>query len=124
MYHFVWADQREKQGYKSDVSLRGGIQIICALENDATLYRHNKATIDCGFEFVNNIESVTLNLVTKCFLTREPLLIVGLNLLMMLSLNLNFVINCFLMGAWFIIEFEDHSPAGPKDYIYSVACEV
>ena len=22
MYHFVWADQREKQGYKSDVSLK------------------------------------------------------------------------------------------------------
>ena len=85
MYHFVWADQREKQGYKSDVSLKGGIQIICTLENDATLYRHNKTTIDCRFEFVN-IESITLNLVTKCFVTREPLLIVDLNLLMILSL--------------------------------------
>ena len=29
MYHFVWADQREKQGYKSDVSLKRGIQISC-----------------------------------------------------------------------------------------------
>ena len=38
MYHFVWADQREKQGYKCDVSLKGGIQMICTLENDATLY--------------------------------------------------------------------------------------
>ena len=38
MYHFVWADQREKQGYKCDVSLKRGIQIICTLENDATLY--------------------------------------------------------------------------------------
>ena len=85
MYHFVWADQREKQGYKCNVSLKGGMQIICTLENDATLYRHNKTTIDCGFEFVN-IESINLNLVTKCFLTGEPLLIVGLNLLMMLSL--------------------------------------
>ena len=55
MYHFVWADQREKQGYKCDVSLKGGIQIICTLGNDATLY------ID----------------------TTKPLLIVGLNLLML-----------------------------------------
>ena len=61
MYHFVWAGQGEKQGYKSNVSLKGGIQIICTLENDATLYnyRHNKTTIDCGFEFVNNIKSIT-----------------------------------------------------------------
>ena len=43
-------------------------------------------TIDCGVEFVNNIETINLNLVTKCFLTEEPLLIVGLNLLMILSL--------------------------------------
>ena len=57
MYHFMWVDQREKQGYKCDVSLKRGIQIIYTLENDATLYRHNKATIDCGFEFVNNVES-------------------------------------------------------------------
>ena len=42
-----------KQGYKCDVSLKGGIQIMCTLGNDATLY------ID----------------ITK------PLLIVGLNLL-------------------------------------------
>ena len=28
-------------------------------------------------------ESITLNLVTKCFLTREPLLIMGLNLLIL-----------------------------------------
>ena len=63
MYHFVWVHQREKQGYKCDVSLRGGIQIICTLENDATLYRHNKTTIDCGFEFVDNIQSINFNLV-------------------------------------------------------------
>ena len=37
MYHFVWADHREKQGYKCDVSLKRGIQIICTLEDDATL---------------------------------------------------------------------------------------
>ena len=58
MCHFAWADQREKQEYKYDVSLKGGIQIICNLENDATLY------ID----------------------TTKPLLIVGLNLLIILSL--------------------------------------
>ena len=58
IYHFAWADQREKQGYKCDVSLKGGIQIICTLENDATLY--------IG--------------------TTNPLLIVGFNLLIILSL--------------------------------------
>ena len=44
MYHFLCVDQREKQGYKSDVSLKRGTQIICTLENDAmhSLYRHNK----------------------------------------------------------------------------------
>ena len=52
MYCFVWADQREKQGYNCDVSLKRRIQIICILENDASLY------ID----------------------TTKPLLIVGLNL--------------------------------------------
>ena len=57
MYHFAWADQREKQGYKCDVSLKRGIQIICILENDATLY--------IG--------------------TTKRLLIVGLNLLIILS---------------------------------------
>ena len=50
------------------------------------LYRHSKSTIDCGFEFVDNIESINLNLVTKCFFTRKPLLIVGLHLLIILSL--------------------------------------
>ena len=58
MYHFVWVDQRVKQGYKCDVSLKRGIQIICTLENDATLYI-----------------GIT-----------NPLLIVGLNLLIILSL--------------------------------------
>ena len=57
MYHFVWEDQGEGQGCKCDVSLRGGIQIICSLENDATVY--------IG--------------------TTNPLLIVGLNLLMILN---------------------------------------
>ena len=74
MYHFVWADQREKQGYKYDVSLKRGIQMICTLENDANIY------ID----------------------TIKPLLIVGSNLLIILSLNLNLVIKCFLMGMGFL----------------------
>ena len=64
------------------------------------------ATIDGGFAFVNNIE----------------------------SLNLNFIAGCFLVGVGFL----GHGPGGmvtkslnqlsqtaqPKDYIYSVACEV
>ena len=85
MYHFAWADQRENQECKCDVSLKRGIQIICTLESDVTLYIDTtKPPIDCGFEFVN-IESINLNLVTKCFLMGEPLLIVVLNLLMILS---------------------------------------
>ena len=62
MYHFVWADQREKQGYECDVFLKGGIQIICNLENDTTLY--------IG--------------------TTDPLLIVGLNLLIILVYKFEF----------------------------------
>ena len=59
------------------------------------------ATIDSGFAFVNNIE----------------------------SLNLNFITGCFLVGVGFL----GHGGRGmvpkslrqlPKDYIYSVACEV
>ena len=62
MYHFVWVDQREKRGYKCDVqvSLKRGMQMICTLENDATFY--------IG--------------------TINPLLIVGLNLLIILSLHI------------------------------------
>ena len=60
----------------------------------------HKSTIGRGFEFVDNIESINLNLVTKCFLTRKPLLIVGLCLLAFVnnieSLNLN--AGCFLVG--------------------------
>ena len=86
MYHLVWADQREKQGYKCDVSLKGGIQIICTLENDATLYIDTtKLQLIVGLNLLI-ILSLTLNLVTKCFLTREPLLIMGLKLLMIFSL--------------------------------------
>ena len=86
MYHFVWVDQKERQGYKCDVSLKGGIQIICTLENDATLYIDiTKLLLIVGLNLLI-ILSLTLNLVTECFLTREPLLIMGLKLLMILSL--------------------------------------
>ena len=33
MYHFAWADQREKQGCKSDVSLKRGTQLVVSWEN-------------------------------------------------------------------------------------------
>ena len=55
MYHFVWADQREKQGYKCDVSLKKRDTNNLYPGNDATIY------ID----------------------TTKPLLIVGLNLLIL-----------------------------------------
>ena len=32
MYHFAWVDQREKQGYKSDVSLKAGIHLFISWE--------------------------------------------------------------------------------------------
>ena len=37
MYHFAWVDQREKQEYQSDVSLKRGIQISCTLGNNNSL---------------------------------------------------------------------------------------
>ena len=32
------------------------------------MFLYKNATIDCGFEFINNIESINLNLVAGCFL--------------------------------------------------------
>ena len=49
------------------------IQSICIYNILYNISYH----IDCGFEFVDNIESINLNLVTKCFLTGGPLLIMG-----------------------------------------------
>ena len=80
MYHFVWADQREKQGYRSDVSLGGGMQMICTLGNDATLYMDTVGLLLIVGLNLLMILSLTLNLVTKCLLTREPLLTMGLKL--------------------------------------------
>ena len=34
MYHFAWVDQKVKWGYKSDVSLKRGIQLVVTWEND------------------------------------------------------------------------------------------
>ena len=31
------------------------------------MFPYKRATIDCGFEFVNDIESINLNFVIKCF---------------------------------------------------------
>jgi len=36
MYHFAWADQREKQGYKSNVSLKRRIQLVKGMHIIAT----------------------------------------------------------------------------------------
>ena len=42
MYHFAWADQREKQGYKSDVLqiklYPGKINLWCKPATDVTAY--------------------------------------------------------------------------------------
>ena len=63
------------------------------------MFPYKRATIDCGFEFVNNIESINLNLVIKCFLA-------GMG---------------FLSHGGVV---PSSRSAEPKDYIYSVACEV
>ena len=73
MYHFVWEDQREKQGYKCDVSLKRGIQIIFTLENDATLH-------------IDTTKSLLVVGATLCIDTTKSLMVVGLNLLIILSL--------------------------------------
>ena len=86
MYQFAWADQREKQGYICDVSLNRGIQIICSLEIDDTLYIGTTNPLLIVSLNLLIILSLYINLNTKCFLTRKPLLIVGLHLLIILSL--------------------------------------
>ena len=40
-YHFAWADQREKQGYKSDVSLKAGIHLFVFWENIPLILTYN-----------------------------------------------------------------------------------
>ena len=68
MYHFAWADQREKQGYKSDVSLKRGIQINCTL---------GKQNFDPNLQVMPLFSYID---------TTKPLLIVGLNFLIILRL--------------------------------------
>ena len=55
MYHFVWVDQRERQGYRSGMSLGGDADKLYPGKWCHSSYRHNGAIIDCGFEFVNNM---------------------------------------------------------------------
>ena len=71
---------------------------------------YKRATTDCGFEFVNDVESIYLSFVIKCFL-------VGVEFL--------------AHGAWGCglqvtskITVQLSQTAEPKDYIYSVACKV
>ena len=49
MYHFAWADQREKQGYKSDVSLKAGIQLVVSWETSCIL---GKYTLDLNLQLM------------------------------------------------------------------------
>ena len=61
-----------------------------------SLYRHNKATIDCGFEFVDNIESINLNLLNVSL--QEATIDCGFAFVNNIeSLNLNFIVGCFLV---------------------------
>ena len=52
------------------------------------MFPYKRATIDYGFEFINDIESI----------------------------NLNSVIECFLVGVWFITDLENGSPAVPNSW--------
>ena len=70
------------------------------------MFPYKRATIDCGFEFVNDIQSINLNLVFRCFLLGVGFLGHG------------------GPGVCFVTDLENGSPAEPKDYIYSIACEV
>ena len=70
------------------------------------MFPYRRATIDCGFEFVNDMKSIDFSFVIKCFLMGVGFLSHG------------------GLGVWFITGLENGSPAEPKDYIYSVACEV
>ena len=60
------------------------------------MFPYKRTTIDYGFEFVNSIQSINLNFVIKCFL-------VGVGLL-----------GCGCLGAWFIADLENGSPAVPN----------
>ena len=60
------------------------------------MFPYRRATIDCGFDFVNDIESINLSFVIKCFLMWVGFLGHG------------------SLGVWFIINLQNHSPAAPN----------
>ena len=68
------------------------------------MFPYGGATIDRGFAFINNIESLDLSFIAGCFLVGVGFL--GLGAVAPKSLN------------------QLSQAAEPKDYIYSVACEV
>ena len=68
------------------------------------MFPYKIATIDSGFAFVNNIGSLNLDFIAGCFLVGVGFL--GRGGLVPKSLN------------------QLSQTAEPKDYIYSVACEV
>ena len=60
------------------------------------MFPYRRATIDCGFEFVNDVESINLSFVVGCFL-------VGVGLLGRGGL-----------GVWFIADLQNSSSAVPN----------
>ena len=57
---------------------------------------YKRATIDYGFEIVNDIESINLNFGVGCFLVGVGLLGHG------------------RLGVWFVTDFQNGSPAVPN----------
>ena len=60
------------------------------------MFLYKRTAIECGFEFVNDIESINLSFVIKCFLMGTGFLSHG------------------GPGAWFIADLENGSPAVPN----------
>ena len=60
------------------------------------MFPYRRATIDCGFEFVNDIESIDFSFVIKCFLMGVGFLGHG------------------GLGTWFTTDLENGSPAVPN----------
>ena len=60
------------------------------------MFPYRRATIDCGFELVNDIESINLSFVIKCFLMGVGFLSHGGT------------------GVWFITDLENSTPAVPN----------
>ena len=60
------------------------------------MFPYRRATIDHGFEFVNDVESINLSFVIGCFLVRVGFLGHG------------------GLGVWFIADLPNGSPAVPN----------